>query len=141
MRKGQYRIVTEVILFAIGVAITGYIVISFGNIHTTVTELSLKDNMNGVANMIANGLLKASLTENSTVRIEIPDQISKYVYMVSLDDDEITVSTDTEPQVTVVKQLFNMSQNYIISGEAVSSAKFLDVIFDGSNLKIKRSKR
>jgi len=139
--KGQYRIVTEVMLFAIGVAITSYVILSFGNVHAAIADLSLRDNMDGVANLVVNGLVKASAIKNTTLRIEIPDKIAQYTYKIALSGDQINVSSMDKPDIFVIKQLFNMSQNYIISGETVSSAKFIEIVFDGTQIKIKRSVR
>jgi len=139
--KGQYRVVTEVLLFAIGVAITSYVVLSFSNVHDVTTDLSLRDNMNGVANLVANAMVKSSINENSTIRISIPDQISRYVYIITVSGDEIIVSSIDKPDIFVTKQLFNMSQNYIISGETVSSAKFIEIRLVDNEIRLRRSVR
>lgn len=139
--KGQYRVVTEVMIFAIGVAITSYVVLSFSNVHDVATDLSLKDNMNGVANLVANAMIKSSINENSTIRLSIPDKISNYVYTITITGDEILIRSVEKPDIYVTKQLFNMSQNYIISGETVSSAKFIEIRLVGNELRLKRSVR
>jgi len=135
--KGQHRIVSEVMIFAIGVAITSFVVFSFQNISDSVSRISIKDQLTSVSNLIRSGIIKAAGTD-SIIRLRIPKDVSGTIYKISLEDDDITISTIKEP-VSVSKQIFNIGHPYIIRGEVFSSAEYIDIISSGSNIIIKRS--
>ncbi|MEM7819574.1 MAG: hypothetical protein QXD48_01975 [Candidatus Aenigmatarchaeota archaeon] len=138
--KGQYRIITEIMLFAIGLSITSYIVISFGNVQEVMMNITMKDNMNDIANLILNGLIKSSMNINSTIKLSIPEKISNEEYKISIKNDEIRISS-LKTGVYIVRQLFNISQSYSINTEVVSMAKFIEIVNENNEIKIKRSKR
>ena len=85
--KGQYRIVSELILFGMGILITSYVVINFNNVQDNLQGITAYDQMNAVADSVSNAIVKASSTENSTIDIRVPDKISGSSYRIALWSD------------------------------------------------------
>lgn len=140
--KGQYKIVVEIMLFAIGLSITSYVILSFGNVQKSVENVTTIDNMNVVGDVIINGIIKASQTGNSTVKLTIPAQISSSNYRVTIENDELTISSIQNPSIFIKRQIFNISQIYSISNRSIASAaKFIEIKSDGNNIWIKRWER
>jgi hypothetical protein len=140
--KGQYKIVVEIMLFAIGLSITSYVILSFGNVQRSVENVTTVDNMDVVGDVIINGIIKASQIGNSTVKLTIPEQISTSNYEVNIENDELTISSIQNPSIFIKRQIFNISQIYSISNRSIASAaKFVEIKSDGTNIWIKRWER
>lgn len=140
--KGQYKIVVEIMLFAIGLSITSYVILSFGNVQRSVENVTTIDNMDLVGDVIIDGIIKASQIGNSTVKLTIPEHISSSNYKVTIENDEMTISSLQNPSIFVKRQIFNISQIYSISNRSiVSAAKFIEIKSDGTNIWIKRWER
>jgi len=138
--KGQYRVVREIILFAIGVAITSFVVISFSNVQTDVSELALQDHMAEVSSVIISGIIEvAESGQNSSVTLEIPEKISGEVYRITASNDELKLMVFDNPNIYVTQKLFNMSQTYFITGDIVSTSKFIKIELEFPNIVIKRA--
>jgi len=135
--KGQHRIVSEILIFAIGVAITSFVVISFQGVENSISKISMEDQLTSVSNLIRSGIIKVA-DINSTIRLRIPRDVSGAIYKISLEDDKITISTIKKP-ISVSKQIFNTGHPYIIKGEVFSSAEYVDIISSGLNIMINRS--
>ena len=135
--KGQYRIVSELILFGMGVIITSYVIINFNNVQDNLRGITAYDQMNAVADAVSNAVVKAANTENSTIYVRVPDKISDSSYWIELRGDsggKLRVST-TDRKVMVERQLFNINYDNVISSnsiindsEILSNAGFVRVI-------------
>lgn len=130
---GQYRILSEVLLFALGMAIASYVTLSFSSVRDFVGSESTRDKMESVATNIMNSVVKTTQA-NSVLIIEIPQRISEREYRikVSASDGECTIGKDcflnlSADGISVSKQLFNISQNYNIKGDVRSTARFLSI--------------
>lgn len=140
-KKGQYRILFEVMLILIGILITGYVISNFGDLQATVTTLAVSDNFNSIANEVMIGLLKASANNGTIVRIPIPDKISGQVYSVAVDgpSNSIRIASLTKPSLFVTREIFNIGQvNRIISSQVVSSARVLEVVSENGYVRVRR---
>jgi hypothetical protein len=135
--KGQYRIVGEILIFAIGIAITSFVIVSFQKVSDSVSRISIEDQLTSVSNLLSSGIVKAAGTD-STIRLNIPREVSGMVYRISVKDDTIIISTANN-LVSVSKQIFNIGHPYIISGDVFSSAEYIDIVSSDSNIMIKRS--
>lgn len=137
--KGQYRLLTEIFLFLLGIIIAAFTLTTFTNIQTVSEEFALVDQLTGVSNIVINGIIKAAEDE-SIVRIEVPEKISGKVYSIHLDDitDTVYVRTLEQPNIEISRQLFNISKSHDIIGEIVSTARFIEIINDGKNIQMKR---
>jgi len=140
---GQYRVLNEILIFAVGVAITSYVALSFSGVKDIIGLVSTTDKLDNTANNILNAIVRAS-EANSSLVIEIPETISEKAYMIRVldgnggacdkgDDCFLNLSTT---DVSIAKQLFNISQNYNIKGDVHSTARFLTISSDKSTEQI-----
>ncbi|MAH43521.1 hypothetical protein CL614_07450 [archaeon] len=129
-RKGQTRIVGEMLLFAVGVMILSYILITFGIVQTGVNELSVVDQLRGVNNYITTTFMTVANTESSraNMTIELPLRVSGFDYIIEIYNDEETLDDyylvtylADEPSTNTTEQLFNSRNNYIIEETVLRS--------------------
>lgn len=148
--KGQYDLINEIILFAIGLAITSFIIVNFSKIENTSSALSINDSFKATANKIADAVIKVYSNPNSSITIEIPNKIQEKTYSISLDDatSSVIFKTLDSPYITVSQQLFNISnRNYINNGgkkysigrSVISSAKYVEIAIENEEIIIRRS--
>ena len=140
--KGQYKVLTEVILFGLGVAIASFVILSFQTVQTNVIELAVEDNMRSVSNLITTAVIKVAEAGVASMRLEIPKDISEHSYIISVDGDLLVLASLEKPDINVTQQLFNITQNHniIIMGNVLSSSsRYLEVSSeDGINIIIRR---
>jgi hypothetical protein len=137
--KGQYRVIMEVLLFGIGVAITSFILINFANLQKNTSIVSTEDQMETVLNSITNGIVKASQMPNSIIRIEIPKSVSGKTYKLFIQNKNNIVAVDLEDtSINVSRKLFNLNESLLIKGEVVSSAGIVEIKNDGSTMIMQR---
>ncbi len=131
--KGQVRIISEILLFMVGIVITSFVIFTFTNIAAVSEERALKDQFGGVADALASSILKSTSNKNTTVRIQIPTKLSGKQYMIIFDNAIII----TDGKVKIVKELFNITQSYNIitsnNGRITSSAQYLAIRSDDKN--------
>ena len=131
--KGQYRLISEMLLFLIGIMITSYVIINFGSLQTSVTGMATRD-------PVASAIVKVANTDNATIRLVIPVKVSESVYKISIKDQHglffggIINVTTLDGAISVERQLFNIdydntiSNNHIINNsEVVSSAQLIEI--------------
>jgi len=134
---GQYKILSEILIFAIGIAITSYVVLSFSGVRDFIGVVSAQDKLENVANMVINTVVK-SAEDNSFLVMEIPETISGSAYFMKMVDRDgdvcdkgeecfVNLTTSVFTGISVKKQLFNISQNYNIKGDVHSTARFLTI--------------
>jgi hypothetical protein len=137
--KGQYRVIMEVLLFGIGVAITSFILVNFANLQKNTAIVSTEDQMETVLNSITNGIVKASHMPNSIIRIEIPKSVSGKTYKLFIQNKNNIVAVDLEDtSISVSRKLFNLNESLLIKGEVVSSAGIVEIKNDGSTIIMQR---
>jgi len=137
--KGQYRVIMEVLLFGIGVAITSFILVNFANLQKNTAIVSTEDQMETVLNSITNGIVKASQMPNSIIRIEIPKSVSGKTYKLFIQNKNNIVAVDLEDtSISVSRKLFNLNESLLIKGEVVSSAGIVEIKNDGSTIIMQR---
>ena len=147
-KKGQYRIVSEIILFLMGILITSFVVINFGNVENSVRKISLRDQMESVSDTVATAIAKVANIGNATIRLSIPDKLSNSVYIIALrdaDGGKLVIYT-LGGNASIERQIFNIdydntdSNNHVINNsEVVSSAGFIEII-KNEKITIVRSK-
>lgn len=137
--KGQYRVIIEILLFGVGVAITSFVLISFSSVQENTSSISIEDQLDTVINLVINGIIKASLTENSTIRIEIPETISGHTYKLYIENNKNITGIDmNDPRIKISKSIYNINESVLIEGEIVSSARLIEISYDGSKIIIQR---
>jgi hypothetical protein len=138
--KGQHTILREVFLFAIGVAITSFIVLSFNNVKYSASELALEDQMLKVADTVAGSIVNIAETkQNATIRIILPEKLSDEIYRIKLSDDSVSVFLFTDPSINITKKIFNITKTYVIAGEVVSTGRFFEIVSENKNIRIRRA--
>lgn len=136
--RGQYRIISEIILFSVGILITGYVIVNFNNLENAAKQLTLDDQANSVADLVATAIIKAASEDNATIRLTIPERISGSPYMIALRDaggGKLIISK-LNGTVLVERQLFNMrhdntigTDNIVIeNSEVFSSAQYIEIV-------------
>ena len=145
--KGQYRIVSEILLFAAGLAIASFVAITFNDLRDSISEITKRDQMISISNLISASLIK-SIAENTTTRLRIPDLISDEVYIISFESSAGGACTigncllrlrTVVSGITVTQQLFNISQSHIINGNVYSSARYIEIVSNGTVIRVDRS--
>ncbi len=143
---GQYRIISEILIFAIGIAIAAFVAITFNDLKDFISETATKDQMLSISNLISGSLIK-SISGNTTVRLEIPETISNEVYIISFESasssqciigDCVLRLTTVDTGNTLTHQLFNIGQSHIINGRVYSTAKYIQIISNGNIISVDR---
>ena len=138
--KGQHTVLREVFLFALGVAITSFVVLSFTNVQTASQNLALRDQMLKVADLVSGSVVHvAEVGENASIGIEIPEKIAEKIYRIRLGDDRVTVALLDDPAVNITKKIFNITSSYVMSGEVISTGRFFEVTTENRNIRIRRA--
>lgn len=145
---GQYKILSEILIFAIGMAITSYVVLSFSGVRDFIGTVSAEDKLENVANTVINAAVK-SAGSNSLLVVEIPETISGSAYTIKMLDRDgdicdkgedcfVNLTTSVFTGISVKRQLFNISQNYNIKGDVHSTARFLTVYSKADEITLGR---
>ena len=135
--KGQHRIVNEILIFTIGIAITSFVLISFQNINDGMSRIAVQDQLTSVSNLISSGIIKVAGT-NAIVSLKIPRDVSGMLYKIHLEDNTVTLYTIENP-IPVTRQIFNIGHSYNIKGDVFSSAEYIDIKSDDSGIVVERS--
>ena len=136
-KKGQYRIVSEILLFLVGMLITTFVIINFGSVENSVKKISLNDQLESVGDTVATAIAKVASFDNATIRLSIPDKVSNNVYRITITNangGEMTLTT-LDGTTSIKRQIFNIdydntnSNNHVINNsEVVSSAEFIKIV-------------
>jgi hypothetical protein len=137
--KGQHRIVMEIMLFSIGIAITGFVVINFQDLRESADELSIKDQLNTVLNDVINSVIKSSLTYNSSLRIDIPYTVSGHSYKIYVNNGNLIAADMKDRSLSVTRKIFNIDEpNNNIQGEVYSGAGIVEITNTNGKIIIQR---
>ncbi len=144
---GQYRIASEILLFAAGLAIASFVAVTFDDLRDSIAETTTRDQMLTVSNLISASLIK-SMAENTTIRLQVPETISNEVYTISFEriagsscvigDCVLRIRT-VDSRATVTQQLFNISQSHIINGNVYSGARYIEISSAGNRITMSRA--
>lgn len=138
--RGQYRVVREIILFAIGVAITSFVIVSFNNVETRARELAVTDNLAEVSSMLISGIVEVAQSNRSSfIVLEIPEKISGQIYRITVNNDDLKLALFNNPQINVTQKLFNMTKSYFITGDVISTARHVTIESSPPNIIIRRA--
>ncbi|MCD6092498.1 MAG: hypothetical protein J7J38_00570 [Candidatus Aenigmarchaeota archaeon] len=137
--KGQYTLVTEVLIFFLGISIATLVLLSFNSIEKSFTDTAITDEMRGVSNLITAGIVKVfESKENTTLILKIPKTIAKNVYRVHVDNNNLTISLVKDPRVKIEQELFNISLSKSIIGDVVSSSEYIAIKSNATTVEIER---
>lgn len=145
--KGQNIVLSEILLFAIGIAIANYVIFSFQRTEDRTTEVALKDNFRALAGVVSVAAAKATENANLTFVFPIPERISGRQYSISMKGDSVLVSDLLKSEINVTQKLFNITQENCISnnafcasGDVVSAARAIEITSDGKNIVMRRAR-
>ena len=143
-KKGQYRVVSEILMFGLGILITIYVVVNFNNIEAFITKTSKEQQYRSAVNVVRTSMILGSYS-NSSVKFSLPYQIAGKPYNVILNDGSCSIFEscniivlDPETGERVSKEIFNMTQSYSISGDVISTARDFEIITAGTSITILR---
>ena len=135
--KGQYRLISEILLFLIGMLITSFVIINFNNVQASVEQITLRDQLESVSDYVATAIVKVSAADNATIRLSVPEKMSEKIYSISIKDADggkLIINT-IGGSLTLERQIFNIdydntnSNNHIINNsEVASSAGFIEIV-------------
>ena len=143
---GQYRIVSEILLFAVGLAIASFVAVTFDDLQVSLANTAARDQMASVSNLISTSVIK-SMTENATIRLQIPERVSNEVYTISFEraaggacsiGNCVLRLRTLESGIATTQELFNISQSHIITGSVYSSARYVEIRSNRSTITIER---
>jgi len=132
--KGQYQIINEILIFAVGIVLVGVFLLTFQSLQNSVGDLSTKDQLETVSNYIASGIVKAYSIGNSELRLEIPEKIGNDIYRIYANENLTLFASG----YNYTKELFNIGKNYNITGGTLSSAKYIKIIVNTTNILLTR---
>src|SRR3989344_5466712 len=145
-KKGQYRIVSEILTFGLGILITIYVVVNFNNIQDFITKTSKEQQYKSTANVVRTYTILSSYS-NSSVKFSLPYQIAGKPYNVILNDGSCSIGEscsilvfDPETGERISKEIFNMTQSYSINGDVISTARDFEIITAGTRITIQRNR-
>ncbi len=138
--KGQYRVIVEIMLFGLGVAIAGFVLLSFQDLQKNADDIAIKDQMGTVLNTVINAVVKASLTNNAIIRLDIPVSVSGRTYKLFVENNKNLTAIDlTDTTINASREIFNIDEpNNRVSGEVVSSAGVVEISYSGGKIIIQR---
>lgn len=121
-RKGQNRVVGEMLLFAVGIIILSYIIMTFGTAQAGINKLSVNDQLQNVADYIKSAVTEISNKgARSNITIQLPIRVSGEEYIIRLnkigtspEKNALTVLLARDLSVNVTEELFNIGIGYNI---------------------------
>lgn len=137
--KGQNALVNEIFLFILGIMIASFVSVSMNSIEKRMTNISITDHMNEIADYVETGIVKASQSsENSSLIIKMDPYYGSQVYRIRLSADSIIVSLLDDERINVRREIFNISAGKIIFGEVTTSSEYVLIKSTNSSLEIKK---
>ena len=143
--KGQNKIINEMLLFALGISIMAAVIINFQMVQKSSGETTIYSNFNNVANTVINAVIQVSEGAQGKIVVKIPDKIASKIYRIKVSSDKIVVSLFDDPDINITKDLFNISSSHIIYGDVLSSAQYVEIVSESTELtrliNIKRAEK
>lgn len=142
--KGASRIVSEVLLFAIGIAITLFVIVQFNAVENNIGEQSFYSQLSEVSNSVMNAIKDAGSAESAYIKLEMPPKLSDKDYVITLVNDPkklLVVSMAGDQSRNFVREIFNIEPGYSVSGSVASGSRFVAVVKSGSDKTIRLQRR
>ncbi|MCD6381768.1 MAG: hypothetical protein J7L43_02205 [Candidatus Aenigmarchaeota archaeon] len=132
MAVGQFRIVEETLFFMIGIIIVSIVIYSFNTIEADLKNVSMEDQLRGVAEEVEDGIVKVVGFDNAYLKVEIPKKICERFYVVKLSGDNLIVYDYENPRMNVTEKIFGLGYMKSSDGYVYSTAGYI-VINSSSN--------
>ena len=112
MKKGQYFVLEQMLLFAIGVVITVALYFSLTGANESVKNLSEEDQMYEVGNLVYSGINRVYLNAGETqLTVDIPKKISGEGYKIYVEKTASESNLIVKLKKRVVKIPINSEYN------------------------------
>lgn len=136
--KGQYVILGEMFLFAIGIIVVSYIIMVFGSLNTSISKESTGMQLFHVGNYLKTGIAKLFSTKKSNMRIKIPKNINQKTYYLYTNDSEELVVKIVGEDISATIDLFDEYDIVMANNRITSASEYVDIKKDGNNITIMR---
>ncbi len=136
-RKAQSLIFEQVILFSIGVVIFIMCFAVFNIYQNYFSSVGINDQLDQIRSWVSSNILKLveNRDANSSMILEIPRRLAGEEYEIEINGEGIRVMsylTQTEKQTP----LFNLSNQYTLSGKVVSTGRRFIIYKRGNEIII-----
>ncbi|MFH0832567.1 MAG: hypothetical protein V1900_02520 [Candidatus Aenigmatarchaeota archaeon] len=144
--KAQYRILEEILIFSLGIAIVSFVMINFQHLHDSMSGVAIESQLTSVSNMLTAAIIKSSLSNNSVIRMSIPETISDNEYQIKIADsggrtcnvgDECLLKLSCTDTI-ISQRLFNISQTHNIIGNVVSGSRYIRIVSNSTDIVVER---
>ena len=145
--KGQF-LISEVIIFALGLAITAYIVFNFNAMQARLRQQAVSSQLAYVANSIASAtaIAAADGATKESIAVHVPPRVFDETYTIRFqrpdggtcskgDECSVIVSTSS---IRAEKKIFNIGSSYNLKGGIHSAAAIVLVKSGGDTIELMR---
>lgn len=139
--KGQFKIVNELLIFAIGIGIAVVIIFIFQTVRDVTSNIAIKDQAEEVANLLSSYILKANQSGSYyEARIKLPEKIGGHNYYIKIKDKngKAILAIVTSTGYSFSQELFNIDKNKIITETIPSSAEYIIISSNETNIFLNR---
>ena len=135
------RIVSEMLLFALGIAITTFVIFQFNIVEDNIGRQSFDAQLSAISNSVMNVVKNVQYADNAYVRLEVPPKLSGNDYTISFINEPkklLIISRSGTPSENFVREIFNIEESYMVSGSVVSGSRFIAVSKQGDQIALQR---
>ncbi|MBI2971228.1 MAG: hypothetical protein HYY37_02290 [Candidatus Aenigmarchaeota archaeon] len=146
--KGQYIIVNEILIFAIGLAITSFVILNFALLENTLKEKATRSQLSLVSDAIASAIVIVGKTNatNMTVSFSVPETVSEQPYLMRIHDANGRVCERGErcllnistASVSFTREIFKLEESYNLRGSVHSATRYVQVRSAGGTIDLLR---
>ncbi|MCJ7479334.1 MAG: hypothetical protein MUP63_04120 [Candidatus Nanohaloarchaeota archaeon QJJ-7] len=137
MRKGQYALVEQVILFGLGISVALGFMYAFQGIGEDIEEDVRSHQVDVVSSYLA--YASADLIESGSegsISMEIPEKIASENYIVRFGEGGVELQMAGEKSIS---PLYGLESRIEPGGQVLSNVRFSEVTLRGDRLRIGRS--
>ncbi|MDY6773715.1 MAG: hypothetical protein SVS85_00820 [Candidatus Nanohaloarchaea archaeon] len=137
MRKGQYTLVEQVVLFALGISITLGFMYAFNSMRRDVGE-DLKESQ---AELVSEYAVSTSIElvesgAEGSITFRIPEEAASQTYALRLGKGGVKFETAGEEELS---PLYGLRSTMNLEGEVESTGGFASLALSGDRLTLRRS--
>ena len=136
--KGQYRLVSEILLFVLGILIASFSAFTLSSTETDITEASIEDQMGAISDFLTLAIVKVfEIGENSSIMLKMPRYFSSRVYKIRGYQGTLVVSLYEDERINVTHEIFNISESKNIIGMITSSSEYVMITNNMTTIEIR----
>lgn len=127
--KAQARIISEFLIFCIGIVLVIFVWNTFSDTQTRIKSFTITEQLSWVADEISFSIAKlVSIDKNATLKLLVPKLLFDEYYVIKANETLILKSHSA----TVRETLFGLGKYYNISGFIMSSQIIIPIHYNGS---------